>query len=130
MVTEIPQISNSGFKLTSARVTGLAISAFSKNMNTAFIAAGKMSNGDFASKLANTLGVTPARRDLLAVKPTDAYSPVFYASTLYAKSWLDPSTKDTDDIFRKMIDGVLSNAFRPSDALVDAQAKMSLLLNK
>lgn len=130
LATEMPQIKNTGFKLTSARVTGLAISAFSKNMNTAFIAAGRMSSGDFASKLANNLGVVPARRDLLAVKTTDAYSPVFYASTLYAKSWLDPSSKDTDDIFRRMIDGVLSNAFRPGDAIADAQAKLSLLLNK
>lgn len=130
LATEVPQIKDSGFKLTSARVTGLAISAFSKNMNTAFIAAGQMSNGDFAYKLASTLGVTPARRDLLAVKTIDAYSPVFFASTLYAKSWLDPSTKDTDDIFRRMIDGVLSNAFRPADAIADAQAKLSLLLNK
>ena len=130
LAAEMPQIKDYGFKLTSAKVTGLAISAFSKNMNTAFIAAGQMSSGDFASKLANNLGVVPARRDLLAAKRADAYSPIFYSSALYAKSWLDPSTKDTDDIFRRMIDSVLSNSLRPVDAILDAQAKLSLLLNK
>ena len=129
-VTEIPQIEGSGFKLTSARVTGLAISAFSKNINTAFLAASQMSSGDFASKLSKNLGVVPARRDLLKTVPADAYSPVFYVSALYAKSWLDPSPKDTDDIFRRMIDGVLSSNFEPREAVSDANAKLYLLLNK
>jgi len=33
-VASLPQIKNASFKLTSARVTGIAISAFSKNLNT------------------------------------------------------------------------------------------------
>lgn len=130
LVAEIPQIKGSGFKLTSARITGLAISAFSKNPNTAFIAASKLSSGSFPSKLAQNLRVIPARRDLLVVKQDDAYSPTFYSSALYARSWLDPSSKDTDDIFRGMIDGVLSNRLNISAAISDAHAKLSLLLNK
>jgi len=129
-VAEIPQIVNSGFKSTGARVTGLAISAFSKNPNTAFIAAGKMTSGNFAARLAQNLGVVPARRDLLAQKPTDSFSPIFYASALYARSWLDPSPKDTNDIFRKMIESVLSGTLGPAEAVSDASAKMSLLLNR
>ena len=89
-----------------------------------------MATGDFASKFANALGVPPARRDLLALKPTDAYSPVFYNSALYAKSWLDPSASGTDDIFRTMIDGVLSNSMTPDDAIRDASSKLDLLLVK
>lgn len=130
LVAEMPQIKGSGFKLTSARVTGLAISAFSKNIETTFIAASKMSSGDFSSKLARNLRVVPARRDLLAIKQNDAYSPTFYSSALYARSWLDPSSKDTDDIFRRMIDGVLSNNFDINVAISDAHARLSLLLNK
>lgn len=130
LVAEFPQIKGSSFKSTGARVTGLAISAFSKNQNTAFIAAGRMTSGNFAAKLAQNLGVAPARRDLLSQKPTDAYYPVFYTSALYAKSWLDPSPKDTNDIFRRMIEGVLSGSLRPDEAVLDAGAKMSLLLNR
>ena len=129
-VAEMPQIKGSGFKLTSARVTGLAISAFSKNSTTAFLALSDMSSGDFVSKLAKNLGVVPARRDLLAIKQNDAYSPIFYSSALYARSWLDPSPKDMDDIFRRMIDGVLANNFGPGDAIIDANSKLYLLLNK
>lgn len=129
-VAPVPQIKNASFKRTGARVTGLAISSFSKNFNTAFTAANMMATGDFASKFAKALNIPPARRDLLAVKGTDAYSPVFYSSALFAKSWPDPSPKDTSNIFSGMINSVLSNNMTVGDAIKDADSKMSLLLLK
>ena len=129
-VAPMPQIKNSSFKLTGARVTGLAISSFSKNFNTAFTAASLLATSDFASKFAIATGVAPARRDLLAIKPTDAYSPILYSSALYARSWPDPSPKDTDNIFSGMINAVLSNNLSTADAIKDASSKMSLLLIK
>jgi hypothetical protein len=129
-VAGMPQIKNSKFKLTGARVTGLAISSFSKNLTTAFTAASLMASGDFASKFAIATGVAPARRDLLATKPADAYSPIFYGSALYAKSWLDPSPKDTDNIFDGMINSVLSNNMSVENAIKDASSKLQLLLFK
>lgn len=130
LAAPFPQIRSANFKLTGARVTGIALLSSSKNFNTAFTAASLMATGDFVSKLALALGVAPARRDLLGVKPGDAYFPVFYDSALYAKSWLDPSPKDTDDIFRRMIEEVLSNKMTPEEAISDASAKLSLLLFK
>ena len=129
-VAPFPQIKNASFKLTSARVTGIAVSAFSKNLNTAFTAASLMATGDFAAKFANVLSVPPARRDLLAIKKTDAFSPIFYNSALYAKSWLDPSPKDTDNIFRNMVENVLSSNLTADNAVKDASDKLYLLLVK
>jgi len=126
-VTSMPQIRNGDLKLTFAHVTGIAISSFSKNFSTAFTAAGLMSSGDFASKLAASLGVVPVRRDLLSIKPTDAYSPAFYSSAFIAKSWLDPSPKDTDNIFQGMIEKVLSNSMSVTDTIKDAGIKLQLL---
>jgi ABC-type glycerol-3-phosphate transport system substrate-binding protein len=129
-VAPVPQIRNSNSKVTEARVNGLAISSASKNLNTTFLAASLMATGNFASKLVTATGVAPARRDLLSVIPQDAYSPIFYSSALYAKSWLDPSPKDTDNIFSGMIDAVLSGNLSVTDAIKDASAKMNLLLLK
>ena len=86
-----------------------------------------MATSDFASKFAGALAVAPARYDLLAVKPTATYATTFYNSALYAKSWLDPSPKDTDNIFRIMIEAVLSNTLPLDNAISDASAKLSLL---
>jgi ABC-type glycerol-3-phosphate transport system substrate-binding protein len=128
MVAPIPQIGGAEFKLAGARVTGIAVSAFSKNLNTAFIAASTMASGNFAGEFAKGLGIAPARRTLLAQAPNDSYSPIFYSSALYGKSWLDPSPKDTDNIFRIMVESVLSNSLTPSNAIKDASSKLSLLL--
>ncbi|PIP69145.1 hypothetical protein CO033_00790 [Candidatus Nomurabacteria bacterium CG_4_9_14_0_2_um_filter_32_10] len=130
LVTSFPQIRDSNFKLTGGRVMGIAISSFSKNFNTAFVASSLMANSDFASKFAASLGIAPVRRDLLAVKPTDAYLPIFYNSAFFTKSWLDPSPKDTNDIFRIMVEKVFSNSMTVTAAISDASAKLGLLLVK
>lgn len=129
-VTSFPQIRDSNLKLTGARVTGLAILSSSKNFNTAFVAASLLSTGSFASRFSAIQGVAPARRDLLAIQRTDGYSPIFYNSALYAKSWLDPSPKNTDDIFRNMIDAVLSSSLPASGAVADANNKLNILLQR
>lgn len=130
LVTAVPQIRNSNFKSTSAHVMGIAVSSFSKNFNAAFTTAGLIANGDFVSKLATSLGVAPARRDLLKTIPTDAYLPTFYSSALFARSWLDPSPKDTDTIFKGMVEKVLSNSLSIEQAIGDASSKLGLLLVK
>ena len=87
-----------------------------------------MATGDFADKLRITGGVVPARRDLLTSVPEDSYSPAFYNSALFARSWLDPDSEDTDNIFRNMIDSVLSNSARTGEAISDANGRLGLLL--
>lgn len=127
-IAPFPQIKDAGFKLTGGEVTGIALLSSSKNFNTAFTAANLLTTSNFPYQLATALGVAPARRDLLRIKPTDAHFPIFYDSALYARSWLDPSSKDTDNIFRGMIDGVLSNNMTTDNAISDADSKMNLLL--
>lgn len=127
-VAGVPQIKDSNFKATSSHVTGIAISALSKNLNTAFTAANLMTSGDFAGRFASALNLVPARRDLLASKPDDAYAPIFYNAALYAKSWVDPSPKDTGNIFAGMVNGVLSGNLTVKDAIDDASVKIGLLL--
>ncbi|MEK7219348.1 MAG: extracellular solute-binding protein [Patescibacteria group bacterium] len=129
-VASFPQVRNSNFKLTVSHTTGIAILASSRNFNTAFIAAGLLATGDFASKFAALEGVAPARRDLLATPPPNSFSPVFYSSAFYAKSWLDPSPRNTNDIFRRMVDSVLSNTLNVEGAVSDADNKLNLLLQR
>lgn len=129
-VAPIPQLVGVNSKTTNARVTGLAISSASKNFTTAFTAASLLATGDFASGLANALAIPPARRDLLAAKPANAYSPIFYDSALFSKSFLDPSAEGTENIFRTMIDRVISNNMTARDAISDANSKLDLLLLK
>ncbi len=127
-ISSFPQIKDAGFKLTNAHVMGIALLSSSKNLNTAFTAAGLLSMGNFASKFAAVTGVAPARRDLLKVRPPDSYFPIFYDSALYARSWIDPSPTDTNNIFRNMVEGVLSNNVTVDSAISGASSRLGLLL--
>ena len=129
-ISSVPQVRGASFKVTGARVTGIALASSSKNIATAFIVASLMSTGDFASQFAIATNTAPARRELLKAKPADTYSPIIYDSALYARSWIDPSSKDTDNIFRNMIDSVLSNNMTPKNAIADTDGKLGLLLLK
>jgi len=128
LVAPMPQIRGGNIKLTSANVLGIAISSSSKNLNTALLASSLMATGPFASKFGPSLGMVPVRRDLLVTVPTDAYSPTFYASALFARGWMDPSDSVTDDIFRGMVERVLSGTMSYTDAVRDASSKLDLLL--
>ncbi len=128
LVAPIPQIKNSKFKSTFARVTGLSVLSSSKNFRSAFSVAGLMASSDFSTKFALAQGKVPPRRDALAIQQNDAYFPTFYASALFARSYLDPSPKDTNDIFRRMVDGVISNRNSVGQALQNAHNELNLLL--
>ncbi len=129
-MAEVPQIKNSNLKITQARTTGIAVTSFSKNLNTALTAAGLMATTDFADKFAKAVGGAPARRDLLAGAPTGEISPTVYTSALFSRSWLDPSARDTDNIFRAMIDGAFSNNRSAEDVIEEASGRIELLLRK
>ncbi len=130
LATQMPQLRGTTGKLTNAHVLGIAISSASKNFNTALTAASLMATGDFAVRFAPALGMVPARRDVIASVPADSFSSTFYASALYGRAWVDPSAEDTNDIFRVMIEKVLSNNLSFDDAVRDASVKTSLLLIK
>ncbi|MDQ3075714.1 MAG: extracellular solute-binding protein [bacterium] len=127
-VAPLPQIKNSNTKAAKARIVGIAISSFSKNFNTAYGVAGLLSSGDFSRDFSRVLVLAPARRDLLAQKQQGLYLPTFYSSALISKSWLDPSPKDTEKIFRVMIESTLSNNVKAKDAVTDAGSRINLLL--
>lgn len=127
-IAPLPQIKDSKTKVTGARVTGIAISRFSKNFNTAVTAGSTLASSDFALKFALAQNLAPARRDYLALMPEDAFSPIFYNSALISRAWLDPSPIDSDNIWANMVNGVLSNAMSVGDAVKDASSKLSLLL--
>ncbi len=131
-VASFPQAESAPFKLTLARVSGIAISSASKNFNTAFTAANLLTSGNssFARDFSVALGVAPARREFLKAPSDNPFLPAFYASALLARSWLDPSPKETEKIFQSMVERVLSGSATPSQAIEDADARFRLLLIK
>lgn len=125
-VAPLPQIRDNNLKTTHGKVTGIAIASNSKNKNLASLALSNLISGSFTEKLSYALAIPPARKDLLAKKGLDSYTPVFYSSALSARSFID--AKDSHIVFRNMIEEVLSNGFKVEDAINNLSNRFNLLL--
>lgn len=125
-IAELPQYKNTQ-KATYAKVLGVAMSNFSKNQGAAFDAMYSMSESSFVSQISKIENLPPARRDLLNQGSANSYLPVFYSSALFAKSWLDPSFRDTNIVFRAMVDQVLSNERDAIESITAANNRINIL---
>lgn len=129
-VAKIPQGKGAGsIPATQGHMLAVAVSKASKNINTAFLAATKMADKPFAGSLSAELSLPPVRRDLLLVKPTSSsYLSVFYDSALISKSWLDPNSEKSSDIFSGMVSSVTSGRVLAGTALSNAAGSLDILL--
>lgn len=127
-VAQMPQTRNAQAKLTFGKMNGLAISKTSKNVTTAATIAALLAGKDMSQKITAALNLPPVRRDLLAVKPTTSYGPVFYDGALIARAWLDPDTNSTTSSFGEMVNSIVSGASNEGLALQKASDEIDLSL--
>lgn len=127
-VTYIPQIREASRKTVFGRLHVLAIVKQSKQIAGAFIALNGLTEISVIKELEKVTNLPPVRRDLLRQRPTDAFRIVFYDSALISKSWIDPDSLATENIFRDMIQNITSGRKKPSDALSVAETELSVLL--
>ena len=92
--------------------------------------AGLLTTGDNASNFAKAVSLPPVSRTLLAVKPTDPYLSTFYNSAIISKSWIDPSSVDSDAIFGELIQNILSNKLSVGDSINKAQSQFVQIIGK
>ena len=129
-ITKIPQPKNANSNITIGRIDALAVSRASQNLNSAFVVTSMLSAQDFSQNLAIALSLPPVRRDLLLNTPGGAYLPIFYDSALQSRGWLDPSPEDTDQIFREMIEDVITGKSKSSEAASMVDGRLNLLLRR
>ncbi len=126
-VAMIPQLHNQTSKQTFGKLSGLAISKFSKNQSTAFFAAKALTEGPIQTSVSNVFLTPPIRRDLLSMPPANPYAVTFYNSALIAGGWIDPNPLETKKIFSDMLDNILTNSLSIKSAIGNAGEQMNLL---
>ncbi|MFT5280900.1 MAG: ABC-type glycerol-3-phosphate transport system substrate-binding protein [Flavobacteriaceae bacterium] len=129
-VSFIPQLEeNASHKVTYGVMNVLGISKATQNQKNAFTAATLFSNPETSKVIAESLGLPPVRRDLLFTRNVDTrYIPVFYDSAVFARSWRDPNPFETEILFEKMIEDVLSGRSSARQALNEGQDALQILL--
>jgi ABC-type glycerol-3-phosphate transport system substrate-binding protein len=118
-LARVPQVKDYPNKTTIGTVLGLAVLNSSKNKAAALQTNQYLISSEYAAYIAEALGTAPARRDLLAVKQTDPYRDIIYPSAVIAKSWYDPDSLKTDQIFKRMSNNIVSGRSTISAAVQD-----------
>lgn len=128
-VALVPQSKDADTQVVFGKIYGFAILKSSKNVTSAFTQINTLTSKDFITLLTDITGLPPIRKDVLANSPKDPYMQVFYNSALRAKAWLDPSPKETNDIFRNMVESVIVGKTKPNDMITLSQREFDNILN-
>lgn len=128
-VAQVPQPRGTKAEVTFGRVHGLAVLKSSRNKQTAFIAVQRLLIDQNAAKdFAAAYDLPPVRRDLLAIKPTDAALSVFYDAAIRSRTWLDPKPEVTDKAFKDMVESISSGRLDVSKSVATLNAELSSAL--
>ena len=127
-VASLPQVRDQSRERTFGRMEAFAIAKASRFVNDAFAVATFLTDAQAQRFWHETNILPPVRRDMLTSPSNDAYRAVFFDGALIANAWLDPDTRETDDIFREMIGSVTTGRARISDAVQRASLSLSQLL--
>lgn len=129
-VTQVLQTRGTNTKRTYGKIYAVAINKKSTNLPAALGVSGILSNGDQAKNFAAAVNLPPASRALLAVRPTDPYLFTFFNSAIISRTWLDPDTNASDNIFAELIQNILSNKLSIQDAISKAQGQFESIVKK
>lgn len=129
-VAMLPQVKSLSSKATYGDIYGIAIAKSTQNQLTSFAVAQELSAGDFVEKMAVVDYAVPARKSVLATRPSDdPYRSTFYQSGLIAKSWLDPEPASTAELFRSIIKSYTSGEKSAQKAILDGDNALDNIIN-
>lgn len=124
----VPQRDQTSRKQTIGRFQGVAVARSASEPVVALAAAKLLAAPESAALLAGSLGVAPARRDLLAAGVESAFGTVVYQSAVIARTWLDPDQAESTRIFNALIDSVGTGRVLSSQAVRRASDELNLLM--
>lgn len=122
-----PQKAQGTTKLTYGTFYGLAIvrgTAHSARASEVVFALAGLSR-----RWEKILGLPTVRRVDLTETPEDPYSAVIVRSAIMARTWLMPARYEAEDIFKRMVNSVVSAGVDPGRALGDASGELTVVLS-
>lgn len=106
-VAVMPQAENAT-KATYGKMYALSIVKGTRSLPASLTAVGLMTSADAMARWTEYTSLPPVRRDLLSTRPKDPYLDVFYSAAIQSKAWMDPNAETSDEIFRDMIESVIT----------------------
>jgi len=125
-IAPVPQGSGATIYRTYGDFYGFAIPRASKNVSGAYAVANILTTAQNGQALALALGMSSARRDVIAAGESGLYRQVIVQAALIARGWLDPNPVRSDQIFMQMVEDIVSNRERVDTAVRDAISRLIL----
>jgi ABC-type glycerol-3-phosphate transport system substrate-binding protein len=127
-VAVIPQ-SRTGTRATYGRVLALAMPKNNQNLTRSYALIQNLTAPDVVKTISDIMYLPPVRRDLLAERPgNDAYMQTFQESALLSKNFYDLEPDETSQIFKRMIESVVTGRLSTSESVQRANTEMELLV--
>ncbi|TSC69599.1 MAG: Uncharacterized protein G01um101456_86 [Parcubacteria group bacterium Gr01-1014_56] len=127
-VATLPQIEGNSTRIAYGNIVGLAIARSAKNVQGALAIAQKLSSKSAVALISGALSLPPVRRDVSLDTNANAAAGVFAQSALIARGWLDPSRAGSDEVFKNMIESVVSGKSTPATAVAEGTQALEQLL--
>lgn len=131
-IAEMPQIKNSGSKITFGKIYAIAAlknSIKTQSKLTAVLSAiFNLTSKQSTQSFSEVLGLSPARRDALSESSSDAYFSLLNKVSLVSRAWLEPDSGEVNVIFKNMAESVATGKASASDAVNVAKRRLEQLL--
>lgn len=119
-VAPVPQSSGATVVRNYADFYAFSIPRASQNVAGAFAVANYLGSAAVSQIIADAYGFAPVQRSQYAAGNTDPFKSIIYNSALISRGWLDPSPRESGEIFKDMIEGVTSGRTRMKSVIMDA----------
>ena len=129
-VALMPQVVNTNTKLTFGNLYGFAFLKASNNISVAYSIVSLLVGPDSVSTFLKFMDAAPARLDLLSAGSSDPIKTIFYNSALISKAWIDPDSKQTDQIFQDMVNNVVTGKESIANSVSGASLELNSLLQQ
>lgn len=126
IATSVPQVKNAENTVDGGYAYAFAIPRTSSNPQGALTAAYILGGPEGSQLFSLAFGLASARRDILSA-PAQGNDAVFNKMALLVRTWEDPDSRETDRIFKDMIESVTSGAARTVEAVQRAEQAMRTL---
>lgn len=129
-ISLMPQIRDGEVKTSFGKLYSIVVLNASNKKQSALNAAVSLTSSSVLDGFAASLVLAPARRSNLSQKVSDSYYSLLYKAAIMARSWLEPSKKDVEEIFSDMVEAASSGAAPASEAVRVAERKIGNLMEK
>ncbi|MCF7831856.1 MAG: ABC transporter substrate-binding protein [Candidatus Pacebacteria bacterium] len=128
-VTMMPQLRSANRRMTLSDVLFVSTTKVSQNQISARQIMFSLLAPDMHRSIIDSMGYQSARRDVLVAPVQDPYKTMFNNSAMISMAWVDPLSEETDVIFEKMMNDVVSGAQNVTGAVAGAHKEMERLIS-